>query len=440
MSNKNLIIQTQRLGDLVMSFPLCSWLHQNDERTTWVVGEEKFYKELFRVSPKNVLYVPINAEEALVKETFCNVINLSHRPESGILAGKVNAENYFGAVEFHWADLNALDTIPIETIQQHIWKNPRKLNKGRIGLFVGASEKAKRPDAVFWAELALSLAKKGYEPVFLGGPGNEEKEIASEAAKLATMPRGSLAGRFTVFELITFLQTLDLFISPDTGPMHLAALEGIPTLNLSVGPVHPWETAPYPPDHYVLRSSVSCSGCWQCTRETQLCKKAFIPSRIANLVHSHLQNKPLPALPGLLFYKTSRTKEGLYQLDNICNSKEYHDFQGDFWRYFFANHYFGQQNKKLFFEKKEESTNTLFTRLPKVHMALKKAHIVLLKKMLLINKKNNILERNAWKAYPPLMRPLTSYMQLLLENDNYSLPAKESVLHLLEDFGKTISI
>ena len=342
--------------------------------------------------------------------------------------------------KFHWADLNALDSIPLESLQQHTWKKPHQLSKGRIGLFVGASDKAKRPDIQFWAELGLSLAKKGYQPVFLGGPSQEEQEIAYEAAKLATMPQGSLAGRFSIFELVTFLQTLDLFICPDTGPMHLAALQGIPTFNLSVGHVHPWETGPYQPDHYILRSSVSCSGCWQCTKETQLCKKAFIPSRIASLVHSHLQNNNLPDLPGLLLYKTGRTQEGLYQLENICGSKNYHNLQGDFWRYFFANHLFQLQNEVLFFEKKTQSAITLFSTLPKMHQALKKAHLSLLKEMLLINKKNKMLERGAWKEYPPIIRPLTSYMQLLLENDNYSAQAKENTLRLLEDFGNTLSL
>lgn len=463
MSNKNLIIQTLRLGDLVMSFPLCSWLKQNDGRAIWIVGEEKFYKELFRVSPENVCYVPLEAKEELLKENFHQIINLSHRPEAAILASELNASNYIGAVEtddikkihgiwqlyrtslthnnhynkFHWADLNALDSIPLENIQQHTWKKHQPLNKGRIGLFVGASETVKRPDTIFWAELATGLAKKGYQPVFLGGPSPEEQEIATEAARLAQMPRGSLAGRFSIFELIVFLQSLDLLITPDTGPMHLAALEGIPTFNLSIGPVHPWETAPYPPNHYVLRSTVSCSGCWQCTKETQLCKKAFIPARIANLVHSHLQNKTLPILPELALYKTGRTSKGLYQLENIFNTKTYHNIQGDFWRYFFANYFFQLQGKELFLEDKLQSIENLFTSLPKMQKFLKTTHLSLIKEILCINKKNKTLDHEAWKAYPPFSRPLTSFMQLLLENDNYSSHAKESVLHLLEDFGKT---
>ena len=449
-----------------MSFPLCSWLYKNTGRTIWLMGEERFYKELFRITPKNVYYIPLEAKDQLLKEDFNQIINLSNRPEVNTLVGQLNGINKIGIVEknnqtkihgmwqlyraslthnnhynkFHWADLNALDSIPLQYLKEQEWQKPRQLNKGKIGLFIGASEKEKRFDALFWAELALSLAKKGYEPVFLGGPSQEEKDIANEAAKLATMPRASLAGRFTIIGLATFIQTLDLFVSPDTGPMHLAADQGIPTFNLSVGPVHPWETAPYPSHHYVLRSNISCSGCWRCTKETQLCRDAFIPSRIANLMHSYLQNKTLPHLPNLSLYKTGRTDEGLYQLENIFGSKQLPSIQSDFWRYFFADYFFQLQGQNTFVEKKERANQDFLIKLPKMHALLRRSHLSFLREVLQSNKKNAVLAHNSWKNYPPFMRPLTSFAQLLLENDNYSMQAKENVLHLLENFNSNLSV
>ena len=42
---KNLIVQAQRLGDLVMTYPLFIWLKKQDDKEIFVLAEEKFYKE-----------------------------------------------------------------------------------------------------------------------------------------------------------------------------------------------------------------------------------------------------------------------------------------------------------------------------------------------------------------------------------------------------------
>lgn len=481
MGKKNLLLQTHRLGDLIMTYPLCSWLAQ-DDADIWLVGEESFFKDLLRLSPKKIFYVPLEAQNELLKENFQDLINLSHSKEAALLAYKIQAQHKIGAIlegdvqrsaakkevlglwqlyrtsltynnhynKFHWADLNALDSISLERIKATKYPVPRTLNKGRIGLFVGASDTSKRPNAQFWADLALSLANKGYQPVFLGGSSPEEVHIAQQAARKAKMPRASLAGRFTLLELITFLQSLDLFITPDTGPMHLAAMQAIPTFNLSLGPVHPWETAPYQPHHYVLRSGVSCSGCWKCTKNTQFCKLAFIPSRIANLVHALLQKKKFPTLPNLSLYKTTRTEQGLYELEYIFGKKPFRELQGDFWRYFFADyiqthnieskvHNISLTSSNFSLERKF-FTEQLLQTLPKLHAFLQKKHIQLIKEIMFLSKKNSIYSPDAWKEHPPFLRPLTSFIQLMLENHMYSKSIKHTVIELLENFGKNLRV
>lgn len=54
---KNLIVQAQRLGDLVMTYPLFIWLKKQDDKEIFVLAEEKFYKELLHISPL-VTYIP----------------------------------------------------------------------------------------------------------------------------------------------------------------------------------------------------------------------------------------------------------------------------------------------------------------------------------------------------------------------------------------------
>ncbi len=464
MSDVNLVIQTQRLGDIVMSFPLCSWLHQKNGKQVWLIGEEKFYKDLFRLSPENLAYITLNELEFLSEHTYSVNINLSHNPKTYSLAAKLQAKEFYGNMElggiqkihglwqlyrasltnnnhynaFHWADLNALDCIDLKIMGGHTWKSHEHRANGKIGIFIGASELSKRPDANFWAELGLSLAQKGYEPIFLGGPSQEEQETCKLAANLASMPMAHLAGRFSLFEFTTFLQTLDLFITPDTGPMHLASINGIKTFNLSMGNVNPYETGPYPPNHYVLRSSISCSACWQCNQKSQLCKKHFVPARIANLIHCLLQNKSLPTLPNLILYKTARTIEGLYELEIIKGEQKYINAQTDFWRYFFADYFFQQKNNKIFAEKRLKNKENLFELLPKLRPFFKNWQHKFLKDLLIVIKKNAVLAEDNWLKYPPLMRPLTNFSQLFLENESYAKSSHGQIFQLLEFFQEHI--
>ncbi len=458
---KNLIVQAQRLGDLVMTYPLFIWLKKQDDKEIFVLAEEKFYKELLHISPL-VTYIPTDKMAYLKNFSYDTVINLSHREDTAKLVSTLDKNNFYGLEiengckkisgkwqlyrtslthnnhynRLHWADLNALDCIDPAIMHSTKWKIPQGRQNGKIGLFVGASEKTKRPSVDFWAELAFQLCKKGYDPVFISGPGNEEKSIAYAAAKKANIPHGVIAGSLSIFELIHFLETLQLFICPDTGPMHIASFANVPTLNLSIGPVNPWETAPYPPYHYVLRSGISCSGCWQCTKEEQFCRRAFVPHRIANLVHSLLLQKPLPNIPSITLYKTGRNTLGLYELEPIFGEKHYHSLQADFWRSFFL--YVLSEKSSRYLPAYEKSKADLFSALPKLKPVMQKGHINLIKTLVKTEKTNSILEPEAWKQYPPLLRPLTSYVQLLLENGNYSKEIRLTAMKLSEEFRNAL--
>ena len=458
---KNLIIQAQRLGDLVMTFPLFNWLKKQDNKEIFVLAEEKFYKELLRISPQ-VTYIPTREMAYLKKFSYDTIINLSHREDTAKLTASLEKKCLYGLEEknscrqifgkwqlyraslthnnhynrLHWADLNALDHIRPHIIQAAKWAVPQGKQNGKIGLFVGASEEAKRPSIDFWADLALQLNKKGYNPIFISGPSKEEQRIAYAAAKKAQMPHGVIPGSLSIVELIQFIESLQLFICPDTGPMHAASFANVPTLNLSLGPVHPWETAPSPPHHYVIRSSLSCSGCWQCTKKEQFCRRAFIPHRIATLVHSLLLQKQLPRIPGITLFKTGRNALGLYELEAVFGDKPYHSKQADFWRYFFL--YMLSDKNERYQASYEKSKAGLFSALPQLIPPMQKAYLSMIKQLLITEKTNAILAPNTWREFPPLFRPLASYIQLLLENGNYSKELRLQAMELLENFSSAL--
>ena len=104
-----------------------------------------------------------------------------------------------------------------------------------IGLFPGASQADRRWPLERFAELAARLEKSegARAAVFLG----------PEEAALGKLVRKAFSSSALVFEELTLSQfasaaaRLELFISNDTGPMHLAAAVGTPVLLLLGAPV-----------------------------------------------------------------------------------------------------------------------------------------------------------------------------------------------------------
>ncbi len=446
-----LIIQLQRMGDLIMTFPLMAWLRiMEPERPVWVVAEPMFFKALLPFAPKVVFFRP-EAAPVLARRRFHRVINLSHRKAGLSLAGKVETGLRVGAFgrdgdrhivgpwqlyrasivhnnrhnRLHWADLAALDSIPPGYLPLTHWPRPRKPGaEGRIGLFVGASEADKHPDAAFWAALAIQLIRRGLNPVFLGGKA--ERALAAQAARKAGIPKSNLAAHFNLEKFAQFIGRLDLLVTPDTGPMHLGAWLGTPTLNLSMGPVNPWETAPATPGHFVLRAEPSCAGCWQCVRlrshGVPPCHAAFSPKRTSALIQAILLGQAHKmALPGLRLMRTARDARGLFVLEAMDqHALRLRDRIGDFWREAFLAMLGGPEPRLA------ESVIALREAEPRIPALLTRYMSVLMRHLALRG------QQDFWLAVPPLLRPFSSYAQMVWDNRDRGPAARREITALAE--------
>ena len=482
-----LILQMQRMGDLVLSFPLALWLLRKfPKHPVWMVGVETFFKGLLPVAP-GVTFFPSEAMRRMHGGTFHMVLNLSHRPEAAALRRHLDCETWLGPYAsadgemhiagdwqlyraslthnnrhnlFHWADLNALDIIPYKQWADIGWQHPQPLKArgDRVGLFLGASEADKRPEAPFWAELTRRLLKSGLSPVLLGG--QMERPLGNEVARLAGVPALNLCGRFDLPGLVAFMDNLRLLVTPDTGPMHLAAWLGLPVLNLSLGPVNAWETGPYQPGHLVLRSTVSCEGCWQCTKPGVFCRESFSASRTASLVKTMLDHNSKTAelnaapdlsrlgkltLPGQEIFATDRY-QGLYDLVPLTSTPEKRPTRlqagkprpritlDRFWQAFFA-HNLGLWEKTSL----TTARDNLLAALPQLGRPFKKALTDLQADLARgLKQRPAPLEDDFWQKSPPLLRPLTGYIHLLLQNDNYGIKAYTKSLDLVAGMREII--
>ena len=75
-----------------------------------------------------------------------------------------------------------------------------------------------------------------------------------------TAPTLVLSGRTTVRRLMALIKQCRLFITNDTGPMHIATAFGVPTVAI-FGPTDPATTSPFGSRHELVRHPVDCSPC-----------------------------------------------------------------------------------------------------------------------------------------------------------------------------------
>lgn len=134
-----------------------------------------------------------------------------------------------------------------------------------IGLHVGARPPARRWPAAYFARVSDELTHRfGAQVILTGSP--DEKTIVQATRELMASEPVNLVGKTSLGGLAALIAALDLFISNDTGPAHLAYALDTPSITI-FGPSD--EQRWGPPDqerHRVVRHPVACSPCsyWDC--------------------------------------------------------------------------------------------------------------------------------------------------------------------------------
>ncbi len=112
-----------------------------------------------------------------------------------------------------------------------------------------------------FAQLADRLVLERNAVVVLTGSAGD-REVTGRIRAMMRQQAVDWAGETTLRELAALATMADLFITTDTGPMHLAAAAGTRVVAL-FGPTAPWRTGPYGPGHVVVRAGLACSPCFR---------------------------------------------------------------------------------------------------------------------------------------------------------------------------------
>lgn len=139
---------------------------------------------------------------------------------------------------------------------------PIKYARPTLGINAGASYgSAKRWAPEKFATLASALSAR-YDILIFGGSG--ESEICSQISALLSkqnIAHQNLCAKTSIKELCEHIAGLSLFITNDSGPMHIASAFGVKTLAI-FGPTNWIETAPYDKKNSkIIRLDLPCSPC-----------------------------------------------------------------------------------------------------------------------------------------------------------------------------------
>jgi lipopolysaccharide heptosyltransferase I len=129
----------------------------------------------------------------------------------------------------------------------------------RVVLHPAARWRTKLWEIPRWREVATALLAEGIGVVLTGSL--EDRAIAQSICSGMNPRLLSLVGRLTLKQLVAVLRDVDLMVTVDSGPMHIAAAVGTPVVAL-FGATDPRRTGPLGPGR-ILRRELPCSPCLQ---------------------------------------------------------------------------------------------------------------------------------------------------------------------------------
>lgn len=155
-----------------------------------------------------------------------------------------------------------LESFPSQAEKDKVLSLEPELAQERPRVLIHAA--AAHPDKTYplplWAKLIGRLYNElNLLPVFSGD--KQDSETYKELALLSQCPSIDFSGRLSLRESMAMYSKMDLAVCVDSGPSHLAAAGGVPTITL-FGPTDPVRWRPYGQEHRaVYDESLTCRPC-----------------------------------------------------------------------------------------------------------------------------------------------------------------------------------
>lgn len=297
---KILLVKPRGIGDIVLSTIILDDLRISFSSANIHYLTETFAKDALANNPlvakvqtmEKTEFV-LNVAARLRKEKYDMIIDLWSNPRSAQITflthakyrvgfsyrGRRYAYNILGTSkkgEHHAAEhnLELLKTLGIKITSKRIhfyvseeennWAQQfikMNLPAGKIivGIIPSGGWASKRCDASKWVEICNAFQQK-YDVVFLilWGPGDESD---ANFIKTNLKEDAVLIPEVKIGKLSALIKNCDVVIANDSGPMHISAALGVPTLGI-FGPTNPKGHGPYSDNSdYVIKEDLHCIIC-----------------------------------------------------------------------------------------------------------------------------------------------------------------------------------
>jgi heptosyltransferase I len=280
-----LIVKMSSLGDLFHALPAVHYLKEGlKAEVDWVVNDlyadlVRCFTDVARVIPfprKGLAanFLPFRAE--LRKESYDYVFDLQGLMKSALVGQLARGRRRIGPSfqrEGAWLFYDAvagpknkdrhaveecLDTVRFLGLAPGAPVFPMEIpplkvepHYPRVALLPCSRRRDKNWPAERFIEVGRALVKERGAAIYLVGSSDD----AGACERIGSQLSGrvyNLAGKTSLVELCGLLKGMDLMVTVDSGPMHMAAALGVPVVAV-FGPTFPGRTGPYGEKHRVIK-------------------------------------------------------------------------------------------------------------------------------------------------------------------------------------------
>ena len=306
--NKIGIFQTSFIGDSVLTTPLIKKTKKLFPDTQIVVITRPQTEDIFKPLPE-VAEVILNDKRGwnkiagvwktarAIKKSGIDILLVPHRSfRSALIAwlsgvpvriGFTSSEGWFlytKTVPFSWMihdaerNLSLLQGIAKEqfggeklsmsftpSAEENVARLLKDFNlegKKLVGIHAGSAWPTKCWPMEYFVELISKLQTElGVQVVLVGG-GKQDTDLGEKICQLAKGHAASLCGKTSLADLMALMKHLSLFITNDSGPMHIATAFDVPTLAIFGPTTRELGFFPYGQGHRVMEiKDLECRPC-----------------------------------------------------------------------------------------------------------------------------------------------------------------------------------
>jgi len=246
--------------------PLCEKaIVDETKKTTWrLFSTYKLAKELgefdLAITFRNQIHSSLllrftKTVICLAKASWHSKLLLSHTP-------KIKNNQHLVKQYSELSMINS-DSFNGKSEELKLYIKPQNFTKLTLGINAGATYgSAKRWYPKKFAEVGAEFSKE-YEILIFGGPNEIEmaQDIENNLISLGVSNYRNIAGKTSITELCSNIAGCSLFVTNDSGPMHIAAAYQVPTVAI-FGPTRYKETSQWMnKKSIIVRKEMKCSPC-----------------------------------------------------------------------------------------------------------------------------------------------------------------------------------